>query len=490
MSGSEYFPVGQTIRDALYYYAVTGLTQSDFTLELSKNGTGGQATTGITITEVSAATNPGIYAVAVSGSTGFVSSVGEYTLKIFRTSDATQYWTFTYRVTADGTGNGTYGAAAWTPLVGNGRITDGAAALENATVRILNAAGTLLYETESDASGLYSTVYLDNGTYSISAARSGYTIATASIVVSSGIATGPGTDVALTAVSVTSTLLASNLWAYAGRMMVDRNGAKATREKADAVDDALESLSLAKQWPFYHTRAAITLNAAYTTGTLAISNGSAVVTFTGATVPTWATLGLIYIDGQSYSIASRDGDAQVTLTVAWNQAALTASSYVLAQHSYTLPADLQRMDQILYDRTWTWGTQYLSNAQLETMRQGLQYGQQRASAFSIANGKLSIWPWPTQALTVNLLYYRRPAKLTAGSDVADWSPLHETVLRRCIDYQASLRGECVAGTTLQTNTAMEAAIDLAFEADQTPVSQTQAYPTYDPTRPFAGSQIL
>lgn len=489
MSGSEYFPVGQTITDAFEYYGVTGLGNGDFTKELSKNGTGNQSTTGITISEIDASNNAGLYGISISGSTGFAAAVGEYSLKVYRTSTPSDYWTFTYRVTADGTGNGTYGAAAFTPTASNGRITDGSNPLQCATVRILNSSGIILSQQTTDSDGLWNTIYLANGTYTISADLSGYTQVTGTITVSSGVATGPGTDIELTAVSATSTLLASNLWAYAGRMMLDRNGAKADQEKREAVDDALEYLSLQKQWPFYHQDGQVTVNAAYETGTIAITNGATTVTLTGGTFPTWAASGLLYVDGQSYRISSRDSSTQLTLATAWNQASVSGESYVLAQHSYSLPSNLQRFDQIFYDRAWAWGTKPISHALLESMRQGIQYGQKRASAFSIANGKIHLWPWPTEALTVNLLYFRRPAKLVSGGATADWSDLHEVVLRRAIDYQCALRGECVAGTKAECKRALDEAIDLAFEADQTPVSMDQAGPMWDPSRPFRGHTI-
>jgi len=494
MAASEYFKVAQTINDAFTYRSaganVTGLTQASFTIRLSKDGVGNQSTTGITIAEVSAANNPGLYSVTASGSTGFPASTGSYDLVIFRASAPDDYWTSTFRITSDGTGAGTWGSAVFTATASNGRIFDGAAALAGATVRILNSSSVILAQTVSDSSGLWGPIYFPaDGTYTISASKSSYTIATGSITVSSSIATGPAADITLTAVSATSGFLASNLWAYAGRMMRDRNGTKADQEKRESVDDALEMISLDKRWPKYHTLGEVKLNAAYATGTVAVTNASATVTLTGGTFPSWAALAALYVNGQSYRISTRDSNTQLTLATTWNQATAAAATFSLAQHAYTLPSDLQRIDQILFDRSWVWGDTPMSNAFLQVLRAGIQMGQTRARGWAIANDQIWFWPWPTEAITVNVLYYRRPAKLVTGTDIADWDSMHEVLLRRAIDYQVSLRGESVAGSSEKTKEAYVSALDSAFAADKTPVSRELGANSYNSSRPFRGSTI-
>ncbi len=491
MSTSEYFKVGQTVNDAFTYRSlganVTGLTQASFTIQISKNGTGNQSTTGVTIAEVSAANNPGLYSVTISGSTGFAAATGSYDVKIFRTATPNDFWTATYRVTSDGTGAGTWGSAAFTATASNGRVYDGAAAVLGATVRILDSSNVILAQTTSDASGLWGPIYFPaDGTYTISVSKSSYTVGTGTITVSASIATGPAADITLTAVSATSGFLASNLWAYAARMMRDRNGPKADQEKREAVDDALEMISLEKKWPKFHTLGEVKLNAAYATGTIAITAASTTVSLTSGTWPTWAASASLYVNGQSYRVSTRDSNSQLTLATAWGQASVTAGTYTLAQHAYALPSDLQRLDQVLFDRSWVWGDQALSMAFLQVLRAGIQMGQTRANGWAIADDQIWFWPWPTEAITVNLLYFRRPAKLVTGSDTADWDSMHEVLLRRAIDYQVSLRGDCVAGNPEQTKAAYVAALDSAFSADKTPVSRANVY---DPARPFRGSTI-
>ena len=57
----------------------------------------------------------------------------------------------------------------------------------------------------------------------------------------------------------------------------------------------------------------------YSTGTVAIDNGSKTATLSGGTFPTWtaATHYRLTIDGVLYRVASWDSGTQLTLTDAW-----------------------------------------------------------------------------------------------------------------------------------------------------------------------------
>jgi hypothetical protein len=58
----------------------------------------------------------------------------------------------------------------------------------------------------------------------------------------------------------------------------------------------------------------------YTTGSVAIDNGSKTVTLSGGTFPAWGALAThlqIVIGGANYRVASRDSNTQLTLTDDW-----------------------------------------------------------------------------------------------------------------------------------------------------------------------------
>jgi hypothetical protein len=487
----EYHKIATTLRTSFMYTSattglpVTGLTQASFTIEIAKDGTGGQATTGVTIAEVSAVNNAGEYSVTVSGTTGFVSATGTYDLVIYRTSDPERRWSTTIRVTSDGTGAGSWGDAAFTATASDGRVVVGGVALADVVIKILHPSGVLYVQTTSNASGVYGPIYFSvAGTYTISAQKSGYTTASGTITVLGSTATGPGADLSLVLSSTSNTLLASNLWAYARRQMKDRTGSKADLEIQQSVDDAIEMLSLAKTWPKYHEFSQITTNAPYATGTIAIVSGSTTVTLTSGTWPTWAALGELYIDGQWYPVDSRSSASVVLLKTAWGTASITGSTYNLVQHGYALPTDLQRLDKLLWDRGWASSSVPVSMATLQMNKACSQFGNPRALEYAIADDKIHFWPWPSESRTVNVLYFRRPAKLASASDIADWDAMNEVVLRRAIDYQVSLRTECVAGTTDQCRAHYDAALADAFAADKTPVNRDFGTSTRDSSRPF------
>lgn len=472
---SEYHKIGTTYRTYFLYVdpstgqEVTGLSAGDFSIDLTKNGTGNQSTTGITIAEVDSTNNPGLYSVTVSGSTGFVSATGVYELTIFRTSDGVEDGhTQTVTVSSDGTGAGSWGDASFTATASDGRVTDGASALQGATVRILDSNNALYVQTTTDASGLWGPVYFsEDGTYTISVQKSGYTLGSDTLTVSGSSATGPGADIELTASGNTSGLLASNLWGYALRQFIDRQGSKADTEKKQIVNDALHWLSLEKDWPWLHRLGVVDLVADYDTGTIAINNADKTVTLTGGTWPSWAANGDLVIDGQMYEIASRTSGSEVELKETWNSASISGESYVIMRYRYTLPTDLLRTDELLFGQTWPWGADAVSDAVLEMYRNTWQFGQSTPNVWSIAKNQLKVWPWPTAARRVNILYYAQPAELTDSADEADWDPMQIVLLRRAIDYQVSLRGNCVAGTKQQCLMQLNEQLASAAPRDKT-----------------------
>lgn len=490
----EHHKVGTTLRDYFLYLsptagtAVTGLVQADFTIKLAKNGTGNQASTGITITEVDSTNNPGLYEVEVSGATGFVSATGHYELTIYRTADGLDDGVSrTWVVTSDGTGAGSWGDASFTSSDGDGRVTDGTDAIEGATVRIVDANGNLYVQTTTDASGDYGPIYFETaGTYTVYVQKANYTTDSDTITVSGSTATGPGANIALTAASNTSGILASSLWAYALRMYGDHQGAKADTEKMEIVNDALSWLTNEDDWPYMHRFGVIDFNAAYTTGTIAITSGTATVTLTGGTWPTWAASGDIYLNGQSYRVSTRTSATVLTLAETFNGDDVSGSSYTLAQHRYALPSDLLRIDQIYQGNTWPWGDGAVSPGQLELIRNAYLTGQQAASAWCIRKNFIEVWPYPTAKRRVNLLYWARPAELNDAADEADWDAQHLMLLRRAIDYQVALRGDCVAGSAKQCLENLQAAMAIARPRDKTQRSRSRA----PRLGPFASSTLL
>lgn len=106
-----------------------------------------------------------------------------------------------------------------------------------------------------------------------------------------------------------------NLLARVGRKMFGQRSGYSdfeTSDIEDAIRDGLRMVYAAHDWSFFKPIQDIATTAPYTTGTITVVDG--VVTLAGGgTFPSWAADGLLKADDGYYSIASRDGDTQVTL---------------------------------------------------------------------------------------------------------------------------------------------------------------------------------
>lgn len=475
-----YAQYGLTLLDDFLYLdgtgtPITGKTQASYTIKLSKNGVGNQSTTGVTIAEVDATNNPGQYSVTYNGTTSFAAAPGEYVVRIYDTSSIAFTWANTYRLTSDGTPSGTTGVASFTAVTANGRIYDtvNAAPVLGATVRIyVPNSGFVLATLTSDVNGLWGPVFLNNGTYGIAVQKSGYTISTTgTIVVSGGVATGPGVDLNITTSSSTSGFLLSDLTSYARRQYRDRTGAKADAEILQSVNDALSMISQARIWDWYQEPLDLSIQQNFSTGTITFTQGSTACTITGTTWPTWAALGEIYCNGQYHRLASRDSSTQVSLTIAWAEATVSfiAPNFNLFQDNYALPANCQRFGRLLYGTQWVWGGEPVGWEQYLDSKNRFLYGQQGPRVWAIRKQNVYLWPYPSITRLVNGWYYRAPAALVNPTDQADWDPMHLFLLHRAIDYQLSLRGDAMAGDPAATMGEFRKALTDAVSNDKSPL---------------------
>jgi len=478
---THYHKVGTTLRDSFFYIdrasfdGVNGKVQGDFTIEISKNSTGGQATTGVTITEVSATNNDGEYHLEVSGTTGFVSATGEYSVRIYDTASPEYNWGMTYIVTSDGTGAGTVGAASFTATSGDGRVTDGTSALNAASVYVRNSSNVLVTSTTTNASGVWGPVFLDNGTYTVYAQKSGYSVASGTITVTAGVAAGPGADIALTAVSVGTGLTLGELMSYGRRMMRDSPGSKADADLKSAVNDALGMIARARSWPWFLTQGNLSLvasqNGTDTSSTIAVTSGSTTVTLTGTTWPSWAASGQIEINNQWHDIATRSSNTVILLTTAYAGATASGLDYEIFQDEYSLPSDCLRFHEIFPGPGWIWqGSPATYRDVLNAKNSGI-YGQKFPELWAIYKDKFVLWPAPNTAINLPILYDRRPATLTTSTDEADWDPCNLEVLQRAIDYQIAIRYQnAVCGNPEACLARYEAAMARATGSDKSPTT--------------------
>lgn len=465
----DYHKVSTTYRE-YFTYATTGLVDADFTKQLDKNGSAG-STTGITVSEVGSTQS---YCITVNSATGFVNATGDYHLTVYRTATPTDRWEQVIHVTVDGTGAGTTGLTGFTSTAGDGRVIDsGSSPLQNAQIIITRPSGGGYYTSLlTDSLGEWGPVYFDaDGTWPFTVQLAGYSLGSGTITVSSGIPTGPGADITLTAVSSTSSLTLSYLMAYARRMYRDRVGSKVDAELVQVVNDALAMLATEAQWTWFETVGRVNILASYSTGSVTCTAGSATVSLSGGTFPT-TTMGItgpaeLYINSMYHRVLSIDSSTSLTLVNAWGESTFTGS-YTLAQVEYTLPTDLAKINKITATNQWIWGPNPTSRYMLEEAR--LLWTPAAVSPprmWAIEKNRLVIWPPSPDNRMANLLYLRKPVKLVGPTDVADWDPLLEDVLLRCIDYQVACRGDCVAGDKGETYKSYREALTRGVGQDRT-----------------------
>jgi len=129
------------------------------------------------------------------------------------------------------------------------------------------------------------------------------------------------------------------------------------------------------RWSFMYPSATLTLNGAYTTGTVTLS-AVGVVTLTGGVFPSWSASGEFVIQGVSYTVNTRDSDTQITLDDITHTAITTATSYSIQQIEYDLPSDFGAFSSdavFTYQRGASYAYQSINNVASDRMRQANQF---------------------------------------------------------------------------------------------------------------------
>jgi len=467
-----YIRQNQAVTDYFTYLnagaPVTGKTNASFTRQLAYNGVGNQSTTGIVFAEVDATNNPGLYSITMPAS--IFANTGDFDLLIFDSSATTFRWEQQWRCTSNGTGAGTQGAVSFTAVAANGRVTDGTNPINGATVTIRTAAGLTWATLTTDAAGLWGPVYFtsNTGTYGIYVTSSGYTQASSSLTVGVSTVTGPGTDIVASVATATGGQTFADLLGYARRMGRDVTGTKADTELKQAVNEALEILAKSHHWPRFLTIGQISLNAAQTI-TVAVTQGSNTITLASGSWPTFASTGFakLYINGQILRVATATTGTTATIENNWASATSAAISCVLFQDEYLLPNDLFNVARILPGTRWSLMQMASGPDLIMACQSGATYGQRIPAMWGIIKQQMLLYPYPSQNDLLSYAYWRKPVELASGTDVADWDPAQNEVLRRAIDYTVSLRyGGYAGGTTDQAYAQFKEALARSIPNDR------------------------
>jgi hypothetical protein len=262
------------------------------------------------------------------------------------------------------------------------------------------------------------------------------------------------------------------LKSYARRQARDPVGAKADTLIQAAVNDALAMIARERQWAWYQSHGAVTLQAPYDTGTITLTNGSANVTLATGTWPSWAASGKILYDGKWMRIASRTSDSVIVLQTAWAEDTIAGASYVLYRDEYTLPTDCGRFGKLYPGSGWVYGGEPVGFDDILQAYNGYSGGQQYPSMWALYKDQIIVWPYPSDNTTINLMYYRLPPVLSLDATVADWDTMQNELLYRAIDYQLSITmGTVMSGDPGTTRALYKDALDRAVKSEKVPQSR-------------------
>jgi len=262
----------------------------------------------------------------------------------------------------------------------------------------------------------------------------------------------------------------AELKSYARRQARDAVGAKADTLIAAAVNDALAMIARERQWAWYQTHGVLTLQAAYSTGTITLTAGDATVTLATGTWPSWAASGKILYDGKWLRVATRTSDTDIELQAAWPETTVSVAAYVLYRDEYSLPADCGRFGRLYPGTGWVWGGEPVGLEDILQAYNGYSGSQTYPQMWALYKDQIIVWPYPDQSTNVNLMYFRIPATLTDDATVADWDLMQTELLYRAIDHQLSFSfGNVVSGDPGTTRAMYADALTRAVRNEKQPV---------------------
>ena len=261
----------------------------------------------------------------------------------------------------------------------------------------------------------------------------------------------------------------AQLKAYGRHQARDATGSKADYDITGAINDALGMIARERPWAWYQTLGTVSLQAPYSTGTIAFVDGSANVTMTTGVWPSWAASGKILHGGKWIRLSSRTSDTVCVMQSAWAEASATAQTYVLYRDEYTLPTDCGRFSRLFPGTGWVWGGEPVGLEDVLQAYNAYSGGRKYSSMWALYKDKIILWPYPSASTIVNMMYFRLPATLAADADIADWDEMQTELLYRAIDHQLSIRvGNVVAGDPGTTRAMYSDALTRAVRNDKTP----------------------
>lgn len=117
-----------------------------------------------------------------------------------------------------------------------------------------------------------------------------------------------------------------------------------------ALNQAQREVARARRWPELMVRAFFNTVAAYTTGTVAVTENSTTVTLTGGTWPTAVASGTyrfaLSVSDPWYGVATRSSNAIILLAQAYVQDTDASTEYIAYKSHYSLASAVDRVEEL------------------------------------------------------------------------------------------------------------------------------------------------
>jgi len=239
-----------------------------------------------------------------------------------------------------------------------------------------------------------------------------------------------------------------SLYQYAQRQYHNRSDPNAVAVCKESVNRALRRIA-ERDHPHFIKQGYINLVAAYSSGTVAVSEGGTTVSGTSCTWSSAMEGRYMKIeDEQVHFLLSTwasaagftfDGGAK------WLNDAETAGEYVIYKDTYDLPTDFRTAGDLM-EKTQLRGVTWL-NDESEWYRKKMEnYALTGAPQWAcLAGDKLKLWPYETDLSVISFLYYYWPEDLSADDDPMDFPDNQIDLVRAAIRLEVAIeRGKGAA----------------------------------------------
>jgi hypothetical protein len=195
-----------------------------------------------------------------------------------------------------------------------------------------------------------------------------------------------------------------------------------------AIRQALRTVSASHQWPYYHDFHHLLTSEPYSTGTVAYSASTGLVTLTSGTWPTWAAAGVLILDDDHVRVARRNSGTSLTVRTADAPSEDYSGTYTLYRYQYEIDSsiNLYKFGKLQVDQVSV--LDYVPPGLFETdVRLPYLVTGSKPRCFTVSRGPtvgrttLSLWPYPTEELRMRFGYIRHPR------DVRTWEYTTGTV---------------------------------------------------------------